>query len=62
MAPSWIRFIVSMYFGSWRRCRPIATMRCCFLERSTAASTRRTPGASTATGFSMKTCLLAWIA
>ena len=36
IAPSWMRSIVSMYRGSWRRCKPMPTIRFFFFDSSTA--------------------------
>ena len=57
MAPPWMRSIVSLYIALWWRCRPTPTLRFFSFAALAALRTRRTPGASTATGFSMKTCL-----
>ena len=67
MAPSSTRFIVSRTPKSYRQHRPDTTLSPFAAASAHVASTLRTPGPSTATGFSQKTCLpastqaLSWI-
>ena len=57
IAPLSTRFIVSHTPWSYRQQRPETRLRFFFFASSAVASTLRTPGASTAMGFSQKTCL-----
>ena len=57
-----IRRFLAEYLPDQRCCSPDTIDRPLALARSQAARTLRTPGASTATGFSMKTCLPASMA
>jgi len=56
MAPSWTRFIASRMMGWRRQQKPLTSDRFFFLACSATACTLRTPGPSTAIGFSQKTC------